>query len=501
MHVVEIGFRPTHERRFQRRAHFGDAGENGFGLLQPRHRFGEQLFRDGVATLRERGGVANQLQPFGGERGERTFDQILTQAVAVFQSVATGIRGFDGGIQQRGFRWNRQLFPRLFEFFGMRNPQQATHALRVVTLRFGAIGMHRQRHAVGIVVQCGIRGNAAGASDGNGNRLRGKIGETALRKTFGGPHRKCVGRAFAETRAQVVEVPRFGQHDAIVDIHQPQIGAQMRIDAGGIEVDRGHVGAGEFLQKPRQRAFDTVGLGLAVRRHVRFGEGAGEIRRRHEIAAQRFRQRFDQPCRFVGHKPRRQPRQSRRVQRVEQMQRHRHGHTIVDRAGLETILDRQPHIAQRQIRRKALRIAGAAHHQIVERPFKLRFLGRRQFAVPRIQRLLIVDLRRQTVQIPLRLPVFVHNQSGATLLGFLFFRFRQHRQIARQKRGTRVDLARHQRVAHEDLPRFFRKQCAVVHRLFRGQHQPEQADLFAADHAALRARPVRVVMSARKQMR
>ena len=497
MHVVEIGLRPTHELRFQRRAHLGDAGQDGFRLLQPGHRFGEQLLRDRVAALRERGRIADRLKPIGGERRERAVEQILAQAIAVLQAIASRRLRFDGRVQQRRLRLHRQLLASLLDLLRHCDPQQPAHAFRVMTQRFVAIGMHRQRHAVAVVVQRGIRRHAAGTGDGSGNRLHREIGQPALRQPFGGTRRERISRAFAEARAQVVEVARFGQHVASFRIEQAQIRAQVRIDAGNVEIDRAHFGAGQFLEESRQRALETIG----VRLWECFGECAREIRRRHEIAAQDLRQGFDRRRGLVGDESGRQPRQPRRVQRIEQMQRHRHGHAVVRRAGLEAIAHRQAHVAQRQIFREALRIAGAADHQIVERPFQLRLFRGRQFAVPRIQRLLVVDLRRQAVEIPLRLPVLVDDQSRAPLLGFLFLRFRQGREIARQERGAGVDLAGHQRIAGEDLPGFLGKQRAIVHGLLRRQHQPEQTDLFAADHAPLRSRPVRIVMPAREQMR
>ena len=40
-----------------------------------------------------------------------------------------------------------------------------------------------------------------------------------------------------------------------------------------------------------------------------------------------------------------------------------------------------------------------------------------------------------------------------------------------------------------------------MHRPLRREHQPEQADLLAADHPALRTRPMRIVVAAREQVR
>ena len=58
-------------------------------------------------------------------------------------------------------------------------------------------------------------------------------------------------------------------------------------------------------------------------------------------------------------------------------------------------------------------------------------------------------------------------------------------QVARDEGAARVDLAGDQAIAHEDLARFLGIQAAVMDRLLRRQHQPEQRDLLAADHPAL----------------
>src|SRR3546814_8126065 len=46
LHVVEVAARPAHQCRIQLHAHVGHQAEDGFGLLQPRHRFAEQRLAD-----------------------------------------------------------------------------------------------------------------------------------------------------------------------------------------------------------------------------------------------------------------------------------------------------------------------------------------------------------------------------------------------------------------------------------------------------------------------
>ena len=86
-------------------------------------------------------------------------------------------------------------------------------------------------------------------------------------------------------------------------------------------------------------------------------------------------------------------------------------------------------------------------------------------------------------------------------LGFLFPRLLQRLQVVGDEARARSDLAGHQALADEDVVRLARRDAAVVHRLLRRQHQPEQADLLGGQHLPLRARPVRIEMLAQQQVR
>jgi hypothetical protein len=186
---------------------------------------------------------------------------------------------------------------------------------------------------------------------------------------------------------------------------------------------------------------------------------------------------------------------------LSKVQRHHDRHAVVRRAGLEAIAHGELRIADGDERRVARGIALVADHEVRARPLDrvLRLL--RQAAVPRIERLRVVHVRRQAIEVPLRLPLFVDHQAGAALLGFFFLRLRQRGEVAREEGAARVDLAGEQRIAHEDLACLLGKQCAVMDRPLGREHQAEQRDLFAAHHAPLRACPARIVLAAREQVR
>ena len=253
-------------------------------------------------------------------------------------------------------------------------------------------------------------------------------------------------RAPAEAPQQLIQIPRAGEDVLAGFILQLQVHAQVGFDAGFVEIRRRDIHARELAQEARERCDHVVGFRLAMG----FCEGAGEIRRGHEVATQDLRQRLDQRGRLVLHEARSQPRQPRRMQRVEQVQGHHDRHAIVHCAWLEAIAHGEARIAQRDDRREARGIGFIGDQQVVARPFQRGLLRLRQAPEPGIQRLRVVDVRRQAVEVPLRLPFLVHHQPGAAQLGFLFARLRQHLQVARKKTAAAVDLAAHQRIAHED---------------------------------------------------
>ena len=264
-----------------------------------------------------------------------------------------------------------------------------------------------------------------------------------------------------------------------------------------VEIQRRHRRTGGLAQKARQLAAHIV------RRWRAEGlvERAAVIRSRHVIAALRLGQAADQCRRLVGHKSGRQPRQARRIKRIEQMQRHLERHAIVDGPRLEAVLQRQPRIAQREILREPVRLAAFAGQQIVQRPMQAAALVGRQGLPPRIQATGRMQFGRNAIQIPARLPVLVGHDAGAAQLGFLFARLFQHLEVIGDKRRTRVDFARHQALPHEQVVRGGGVDLAEVHRLLGRQHQAEQTDLLGGHHLPLCTRPVRVEMLACQQVR
>src|SRR3546814_5404095 len=89
--------------------------------------------------------------------------------------------------------------------------------------------------------------------------------------------------------------------------------------------------------------------------------------------------------------------------------------------------------------RSQVRVGAVGHQQVVARPLQRLLRVGRQLRVPGVERLGAGDLRRNPVAIPLRHPLLVHHQAGATLLGFLFLGLRQGLAVTRDERAAGID--------------------------------------------------------------
>ena len=183
------------------------------------------------------------------------------------------------------------------------------------------------------------------------------------------------------------------------------------------------------------------------------------------------------------------------------MQRHLQRHAVVGRAWLEPVVQRQPRVAEREVFRIAVFFAAFAGQQVGQRPVQRATLVRRQRFPPRVQTRRGMEVGRYAVQIPARLPVLIGDQAGPTQLRLFLARLSERFQVVGHESGACVDFAGDQALPDEEVVRLARRDAAVVDRLFRRQHQPEQADLLGGQHLALRARPVRVEVPAQQKVR
>ena len=479
-HVVEIAAGPAHQLRCPGpRARRRRATRMVSAWLQARHRFGEQRpwrSRRGARAKAAASRIA--IQAIGGERGERAFDEIGAQAIgsrcrprsrgaadsiaayssAVFGWIGSCLRAcFSLSASARRSRrrtpcgWRRSASSRL-GMHGERDGFAAIFAAPDTPAR-----RRRRERDAGIgcsgkcTQPCCARPSAARAANAACARAR--------RSARADPRDRAIRRAR--------RFPALSRHRAAAG---SRAGAARSTPASNSVASNRH--AGELVQEARERAFDRIAPSVAgsASANARAKSGAGTKLRRKAFGSDLI-----SAVALSATKPG-ASHDSRAASSA--LSRCSGTTTVMPSSGAPG--SKRYRTASRaspsgEIRRKARRIAFVADHQVGAATSRARLLFLRQARIPRIQRLRVVHVRRQAIQVPLRLPVFVDHQAGAALLGFFFLRLRERREVARQERGARVDLARHQRIAREDLPRFFREQRAVMDRPLRRQHQAEQA--------------------------
>jgi hypothetical protein len=194
------------------RAHLGDEAEDRLRPAQARHRFREQAFGDRLARCASKAcGVAHVLEPSADKRGERAVDEVRAQAIAVVAGQRARRGGFDRRVQQRGLRLDRQLLARLLQLDRRAEVQQATHALRMAARGFLAVGVHGERR------RCRRDLRARDTRARRRRRARtpesafGESHEALRRHPFRGARGERRFRTRTESRAQFVEIARFGE--------------------------------------------------------------------------------------------------------------------------------------------------------------------------------------------------------------------------------------------------------------------------------------------------
>ncbi|MBN8712349.1 MAG: TonB-dependent receptor, partial [Xanthomonadales bacterium] len=227
---------------------------------------------------------------------------------------------------------------------------------------------HPQGHGIAEIHQGRIRGQPAGGS----HLLRDvrKVparspGVAQLQVGLAGERR---ARPRLPACAQPGQVAGIRQHPRRVApralVMQLEAHLQVRRQAHHGEIRRAHHDARGALQERREH----LGQRLVARR-LGLGEGAREIRCRHEVAAQALGQATDQLGYLAGQQAGHQPFAARRRQRIQQGQGHMQGHAIGGIARQETVFEPIGLPTRLQLWRKRGRVGsiGADEH-VVGRP-------------------------------------------------------------------------------------------------------------------------------------
>ena len=225
-------------------------------------------------------------------RFERGLDDVFAQRVDAR----------DRRVFQREIARDRQLTARLLDRFAQRPAQQRDDAGAMRFARFVGALEHAQRDAFAEIDERRKRRQSAFADQRDRGFRRNRMSATSSRVSSVSARRENAARAApVHCGADRGEIAAFGERLAALVV-DAEAHAQMRrqLDAG--EIARGDLDAGDALEIARER--DSQRL---VARRFGFGERAREIRRGHEIAAQRLRQAADQLGDFFRQQSRHQP--------------------------------------------------------------------------------------------------------------------------------------------------------------------------------------------------
>ena len=232
------------------------------------------------------------------------------------------------------------------------------------------------------------------------------------------------------------------------------------------------------------------------------GKGTREVRRRHEIAAQGFRQAADQFGDFFCDEARHQPVAACGGNGVDEGQRHLQGDAVGGIARHEAIVQLERVTGKFQRSGKiAGTNAGLVRQNEIQRPAQCGPLHRRCLAVPRVECGGGVDVCRQLAGEKFHQFIFALDQATAPPLGLDLMRLSQHACVGACAIGAAIDLATHQCLAHEHGMRQRRILHAELHAALFHQHQTKQRDLLERQYRATPTRPVWVAPAALDQMR
>ena len=379
-----IGRSETEEGRFHPGHQFRVRFDNRFRQFEALDRGGKQFARQCIPQLLEICASTRResmgLQAFR----QGCFDQVGTQRFGAAES----------GPFQGSVVGERQLTPRLLELVGQGTPQQPFQPAPMRLVRFVRIFEDAQGNAVAQIDQGRIGNQAFRRADRLRNILDVEPGKVLSGKFRVGALRKGLTRCCRPFRLDVGEVAAGGDFLS-VDVAYAKAHAQMRgkFDAG--KISRRDRYAGDFLQVAGERFDQALPAGMPLG-SFRLGEGAREVRRRHEVPAQRFRQSADQFGHLFHQQARNKPVAGTDRQGIEQGKRHMRGNAIGRVAGHEAVFEPQLLRAGAQAGGKIVRAQARCRRQHVgQRPAQRRLLFRARPAVPGIERCRSVDIAGQ----------------------------------------------------------------------------------------------------------
>ena len=379
-----------------------------------------------------------------------------------------------------------QVFFELFHLLFERETHQARHAQAHGLVRRLLYVKQAYRHTLALIHQRRVAGQLAALA--RERNLRGQI--TAI------PHFDVVAldagfvftnvaegqlRCLPQLRLQRRQIAPAGHFTpGIVD--HPENHFQMRGNLRAVPHIRRHRLPRALPHKLGQRIGERL-CGIALgqkRRHL--------LRQREQIAPQVFRQCLEIRAHFVADHARCQPIERRFLQRVEQMQRHRHGDAIQRMAGFKAVAQLVRGIAHLQ-RFGILRLGNIrcrVAHQILAREKQQTRIGLFSLDAPRLKRRAVVDVVWHALVVKREQRLLIHQHVALARLVFQRLHLFDNDLILNEEFRSRLKIPFHQRAPDKNLARLKRINRPVMHAALGHDGEAIQRHaLKGRDHAAI----------------
>ncbi|MQM36936.1 hypothetical protein KBTX_00925 [wastewater metagenome] len=228
---------------------------------------------------------------------------------------------------------------------------------------------------------------------------------------------------------------------------------------------------------------------------------AGEVRRRHEVLAQRLGQGPDQGGGLLLHQAGDQPLQAVGVELVERGHGHDHGDAVVVVARLELVGERQLHTVDIEVVRviRAGDLPGLALHELLAAHAQALVIA--VPAHPALEARAVHHLRRQALIVEGAEHRFVDEHVAAAGLRLQRLHSLDHLAVVGQARGMAVEAAADQGLVDEHPPRGGGVHAGEVDLAAAGKRQAVEGDILVARHPPAALLPEGLVVLAADEVR
>ncbi|TXT21373.1 MAG: hypothetical protein FD132_662 [bacterium] len=220
--------------------------------------------------------------------------------------------------------------------------------------------------------------------------------------------------------------------------------------------------------------------------------GPGELRYRHEGAADGLRQALDEGGDLFLQEARHQPFARGGGHLVEGGKGHQQGDAVILGARVEAVGEGKAHAGEVQFRREVGGVGAALIEQVGAGQVQQARRFRLRFPAPFLEGGAVVDALRDAVVEPAEQGFLVHRDAGVAGAVGKVVDLLQQLAVVQEEGGTAFVLALHQGAADEEFARLHRVDGAVMHLASVHHRQAVQGGAHARRHVRRLLRPMRI---------